>query len=287
MIPSKQAERSIFEAIRLEVIANGFLPDITASIDANTWELARAALKATLIKPEGLVDVFGVGSPEGRNEKLMHRIVIDREGSVPGTIGGAPSVGFDVTGGTEGQAGATYKKVMLPTLSEDVTYEISIITNHITMDRIMRAIVKNVLKNRYYLQTVDDNGDLDGNAIFIEFLSEMSKTVGEDMHRSLRYVVYDLYDENDVDIRTGIKSMDTIGFEITPTENSIKLEDLNSQGSWNANTNTPPLADNTGTKDDYYAINTAGTQNLGSGDIAWVTSDINYHDGIKWTKLNN
>lgn len=287
MTPSKQAERSIYEAIRLETIANGFLPDITAAVNEAEWQAARTALIATLTKPSGIVDILGVGSPEGRNESLLNRIVIDRESSVPGTIGGAPSVRFNATTGVDGEAGTKFEKVTLPTLSEDVTYEITLISNHIFMDRVMRGIVKNVLKNRYYLPTYDaDTGVLDGNATYLEFLSEVDKTVGKNIVRSLRYTAFDIVDENDVSLKTGIASMDTITFQTAVTENTVDLAALNPQGNWDADTNTPTLLDSTGTKDDYYAVSVPGTQDLESGDITWAVNDIVYHDGIKWLKLN-
>lgn len=53
------------------------------------------------------------------------------------------------------------------------------------------------------------------------------------------------------------------------------------QGTWNATTNTPTLADGTGTADFFYRTVVAGTQNLGSGSQTFaVNSDVRYNGSI-------
>jgi len=56
------------------------------------------------------------------------------------------------------------------------------------------------------------------------------------------------------------------------------------QGTWDASTNTPALADSTGTKGHYYAVTVAGTQDLGSGNITFTTNDRVIHNGTIWQK---
>lgn len=46
------------------------------------------------------------------------------------------------------------------------------------------------------------------------------------------------------------------------------------QGIWNANTNTPTLADGVGNVGDEWIVGTAGTQNLGSGNITFAVGDF-------------
>lgn len=45
-------------------------------------------------------------------------------------------------------------------------------------------------------------------------------------------------------------------------------------GMWNASTNTPTLADGTGTLSDTYVVNVAGSQNLGHGLVAYNVGDL-------------
>lgn len=57
------------------------------------------------------------------------------------------------------------------------------------------------------------------------------------------------------------------------------------QGTWNANTNTPALADGTGNTGDVYRVTVAGERNLGSGSIEFQVGDyVIYNASGKWEK---
>lgn len=58
------------------------------------------------------------------------------------------------------------------------------------------------------------------------------------------------------------------------------------KGQWSAETNTPTLADGTGTKGDFYVVSVAGTQNLGSGNIQFFVNDRIIYDGSVWSRLS-
>ena len=53
-------------------------------------------------------------------------------------------------------------------------------------------------------------------------------------------------------------------------------------GVWNATTNSPSLADGTGTSGSVYRVNTAGTQDLGSGAQTFVVGDWVMYSGSVW-----
>jgi len=59
------------------------------------------------------------------------------------------------------------------------------------------------------------------------------------------------------------------------------------KGEWNANTNTPTLADGAGTAGDYYDVTTAGTVDLGSGSIAYTVGDVVKYNGTTWYKIDS
>lgn len=59
------------------------------------------------------------------------------------------------------------------------------------------------------------------------------------------------------------------------------------QGAWNATTNTPALADGTGSAGDVYLVSVAGTQNLGSGAITFAAGDWAVYNGTTWEKTIN
>ena len=60
------------------------------------------------------------------------------------------------------------------------------------------------------------------------------------------------------------------------------------KGNWDASTNTPALADGTGTNGDFYIVSVGGTQDLGSGSIAFLENDRVIYDGATrvWEKLS-
>jgi hypothetical protein len=62
---------------------------------------------------------------------------------------------------------------------------------------------------------------------------------------------------------------------------------LTYEGTWNANTNSPTLADGTGSAGEVYIVDTAGTQNLGSGNITFAIGDWAIHNGTIWQKSLN
>lgn len=57
-----------------------------------------------------------------------------------------------------------------------------------------------------------------------------------------------------------------------------------SKGNWNATTNSPSLADGTGTLGWYYTTTVAGTINLGSGSQTFAVGDYVIYNGATWQK---
>lgn len=77
----------------------------------------------------------------------------------------------------------------------------------------------------------------------------------------------------------GIASLDAGGkIPTSQLPNSV----MEFQGTWNASTNTPTLADGTGSAGDVYRVNVAGTQNLGSGAISYGVGDWVVYNGTIW-----
>ena len=57
------------------------------------------------------------------------------------------------------------------------------------------------------------------------------------------------------------------------------------KGAWNASTNTPTLIDGTGTNGDLYRVSVAGSQDLGSGSIAFGVGDALIYNGTIWERI--
>lgn len=59
------------------------------------------------------------------------------------------------------------------------------------------------------------------------------------------------------------------------------------EGTWNASTNSPTLADGTGDTGMVYLVSVSGTQNLGSGSISFAAGDWVVYNGSIWQKSVN
>jgi hypothetical protein len=59
------------------------------------------------------------------------------------------------------------------------------------------------------------------------------------------------------------------------------------KGAWNASTNTPTLADGSGTAGDYYDVTVAGSADLGSGSITFTVGDVVKYNGTTWFKIDS
>jgi len=57
------------------------------------------------------------------------------------------------------------------------------------------------------------------------------------------------------------------------------------KGTWNASTNSPTLANGSGTSGWMYIVGTAGTQNLGGGSVTYNASDLIVYDGTNWIDI--
>lgn len=59
------------------------------------------------------------------------------------------------------------------------------------------------------------------------------------------------------------------------------------KGTWNANTNSPTLADGSGNAGDVYLVSVAGSPDLGSGSITFAQGDWIIYNGTIWEKSIN
>jgi hypothetical protein len=82
----------------------------------------------------------------------------------------------------------------------------------------------------------------------------------------------------------GVATLDAGGkIPVAQLPNSV----MEYQGTWNASTNSPSLADGTGSAGDVYLVNVAGTQDLGSGSQTFAVGDWVVYSGSIWQKSIN
>ena len=82
-----------------------------------------------------------------------------------------------------------------------------------------------------------------------------------------------------------------IGVGICPLDANAKIPTIHLPdvllqylGVWDADTNTPTISDATGNLNEWYRVNVAGTQDLGSGPISFNVGDKVVHNGTIWQR---
>lgn len=87
-------------------------------------------------------------------------------------------------------------------------------------------------------------------------------------------------------IANGLAELDGSGKIAASQIPDALLGAVSFQGMWNASTNTPTLADGTGTKGRYYLVDTNGSTSL-DGITDWKVGDWAIFDGDDWRKVDN
>lgn len=86
-------------------------------------------------------------------------------------------------------------------------------------------------------------------------------------------------DNSEVGAANGVASLDSGGkVPVAQLPSTVMIY----KGAWDASTNTPTLADGTGTNGWVYRASVAGTQNLGSGAQTWAIGDFAIYNGAIW-----
>lgn len=70
-------------------------------------------------------------------------------------------------------------------------------------------------------------------------------------------------------------------------DNQLSVSAFQYKGVWDASTNTPSLANGTGTTGDTYEIGTSGTQNLGGGSVSYLAGNLLLYNGTAWQQAGS
>lgn len=140
-----QLDRTIFELLRLELVAKGYLPNYPA--DMKTWDAALAAHTGTLIQ------IYGAGIPTNRGVKDGNRIVINRKPISRGMLGGNTPYFVEQENGK-----FTKKKKQVQTFN--VSYEVRTVSANVNIDRVLTELILRVLGLSKYHNAYKDGENL-------------------------------------------------------------------------------------------------------------------------------
>lgn len=127
-------------------------------------------------------------------------------------------------------------------------------------------------------------GDTDTQALTNKTISGASNTLSAIPQSAVTNLGTDLAAKEataNKGIAGGYASLDGGGkVPVAQLPNSI----MEYRGTWNADTNTPTLADGTGSAGDVYRVSVAASRNLGSGAIDFQVGDYAIYNGTTWEK---
>ena len=131
-----------------------------------------------------IIEVFGIGNSQSRQEKTDCKITVDRLG--------IKEAGIGIYGGIKYiKYGDTYDKVQQPTKAYNIDYEVRIISTTARFDRILNGIVLNSLGNMYISHI--ENGTESADKFLLDFNGAVDITKDVFIERVFRYTAKDVY----------------------------------------------------------------------------------------------
>ena len=157
------------------------------------------------------IEVFGVSQHRSKYQKKVPRVVIVKNQSLPGALGG-DSKPIYIPVGNDPLNPTSYTAKVTPPQTVDFTYDIHIVCSTAEQSRVCHAIVALALPKRGYVKLITDPT----TNFFVEVFSyrnipDPSYNITEDIYM---YKVSDMYETDDTIVEEGIKPMTEITADI-------------------------------------------------------------------------
>lgn len=217
----ERLERSLFRALRLIAVAEGYLPDITntglygshpyTAANQLAWDNALIAIAAG---PKGFaIEIFNHSQTKG--VKVVPRIAIIPRRTLPGDIGG-PMQPYTTN---DPNNPASMVNVSLPLESSNFFYDIHLISNSAAQDRVLHGILKKAFGEKKYLPYYDDLSEL----FFIRQTSDFdlpdpSEGIKEQVYT---YEIPDLFDVPEDSIPVALTKQINLELESATADSTI------------------------------------------------------------------
>lgn len=222
-ISLQDLDRTIFELIRLRLIANECIPDITTFTGTPDQINAayQAAKEAMIANGKKIIELFGVSAPAIRDTKTQEKIVIDRK-----------NIGLS-TRAMQGkyivESGPTYTEKRTVD-SNTITYEIRIIATTIAAERLAWKVLGEALGTGLTnVKSLNDSNVFEGEWFSINFQSIVNVTTLHDvMEYVYTYSCPDILLLEDTTIQENIVPLEQIGVNLstkimTPQNTEIQI----------------------------------------------------------------
>jgi len=192
-------ELTLFDAMRKEIVSQGYLPDIFLYPNSPAGSSAYSSAITSISNGDKgfAVEVFNNSNPEYKGVKRLPRIILITEMMVPGDVGGD---GKEVYTSTIENGSTIWNAHIRPPQTVDFTFMVHVLSNNAVQARILNAMVANALPLRGYvpahLGTVN-------NDVFNLFIENISHAILPSFDMAMleyayRYQVKDLFFTSDV-----------------------------------------------------------------------------------------
>lgn len=144
-------ERSIFEAIRKELVDKEYLPNINLYPNTEAGRLAyETEIKAIATIKGFAIEVYSESNNHSKGIKKTPRIVVKTGSFVPGSLGGDPSLVF-IDKGILG-----YEPTVTPPQTVDFYIDFHLISESVKQERILNALLAIAVPRRGYIPFYTD-----------------------------------------------------------------------------------------------------------------------------------
>ncbi len=156
-------DRGLTELLRKKVVSKGYIPDVTLYPTIPDFKLAKEQLQASL-PDHTLIEVFGVGTAQSRQEKTACKITIDRKSMDASQYLVTDSIRYR----WDAELGK-YRKIKSPGAFYDIDYEIRTVSNTTKFDRIMAELVLSTIPHKSYVRYFGE-GFTSEDVFMVQFL---------------------------------------------------------------------------------------------------------------------
>ena len=206
-------ERTVFHAVRQEIVDKGYLPNILSGAYPQTPTGQNQWVTDVAVIAHGskkfAIEIFNSASPEARGTKKAPRIVIDSQGFIPGELGGDSSrfYYFDTINNVY------YGKVRPPQTS-NYQFNVRLIALTIQQIRVMNAIIALSLPRKGYIPLWNTSPE---QRIFTRYLGNVQVIAEQEgiIEQVYKYEIPDVWEIEDIVVSSNIVPLAQITLHLT------------------------------------------------------------------------
>ena len=154
-----ECDNAIFEAMRLRLVALGYLPDFVAAGSSDAYNTAKAAI---ITGGKRIIEVISTGSWQSKGEKNNNNIIIVRGTPKPAQLGKGQGFVYDDIGG------GVFNKYKESDTLFTIPYQISFSTDTQEYADIIEDVIRFCFSSRAYLTGMKDDETASNNFWFIQ-----------------------------------------------------------------------------------------------------------------------